>query len=55
VALLGGGVWLDGKVAGNMWTTIMMEDISTGAQRATISSIAALYPHNTVSLAFSAN
>jgi hypothetical protein len=27
---LGGGVWVNGKLAGNMWTTIMMADISTG-------------------------
>ena len=45
----GGGVWLDGKLAGNMWTTIVMEDISTGAHRATTSSIAALYPLNPMS------
>jgi hypothetical protein len=45
----GGGVWVNGKLVGNMWTTIMMEDISTGAHRATISSIAALYPHTTLS------
>ena len=55
VALLGRGIWLDGKLAGNMWTTIMMENISTGAHRATTSSIAALYPYDSMSLAFNAN
>jgi hypothetical protein len=40
----GGGVWIQGNFIGNMWTTVMKEDISSGARRQTASSIAALYP-----------
>jgi hypothetical protein len=38
----GGGVWFQGEVVANMWTTIMMEDIQTGERRASEVSIAAL-------------
>jgi hypothetical protein len=38
----GGGVWLQGEVVANMWTTVMMEDIQTGERRPTHTSIAAL-------------
>ena len=51
----GGGVWVNGKLVGNMWTTIMMENISTGAHRPTTYSIAALFPHAAMSPAFISN
>ncbi len=40
----GGGVWLSGNLVGNMWTTVVKEDIGTGFRRQTETSIAALYP-----------
>jgi hypothetical protein len=43
----GGGVWLKGNLAGNTWTTIMVENSLTGASRQTNTSIAALYPNST--------
>ena len=39
----GGGVWLDGQLTAVMWTTVMMENSQTGAQRTTDMSIAAVY------------
>jgi hypothetical protein len=39
----GGGVWIDGRLAGNMWATIAVEDEQTGASRLTDRSVAALY------------
>ena len=39
----GGGVWVDGRFVAAMWTTVMMENRMTGAQRATNVSIAAVY------------
>jgi hypothetical protein len=40
----GGGVWLKGKLVGNMWTTIMMENKISSERRSTNSAIAAIYP-----------
>jgi hypothetical protein len=40
----GGGVWLQGKLVGNLWSTVMMEDRQTGSRQQTETSIAALYP-----------
>lgn len=40
----GGGVWLQGNLVGNMWTTVMKENAQTGSRRQTETSIAALYP-----------
>ena len=40
----GGGIWIQGNLAGNMWATIMMENESTGERQHTDRSIAALIP-----------
>lgn len=39
----GGGVWANGSLAATMWTTVMMENTTTGEQRATDMSVAAVY------------
>jgi hypothetical protein len=39
----GGGVWLNGRLAGTMWTKVMMEDPVTGERQATEMSVAAIY------------
>lgn len=39
----GGGVWVNGRFAATMWTTVMMENATTGQQRATDLSVAAVY------------
>ena len=39
----GGGVWVNGRFAAAMWTTVMMENRGTGVQRATDVSIAAVF------------
>jgi hypothetical protein len=39
----GGGVWVNGRLAATMWTTIMMESPLTGERQATDMSIAAVY------------
>ena len=39
----GGGVWLNGQLTAVMWTTVMMENSTTGVQRATDMSVAAIY------------
>jgi len=39
----GGGVWVNGLLVANMWTTVMMENATTGEQRATGLSVAAVY------------
>ncbi len=44
----GGGVWLNGRLAATMWTTIMMENSATGERRATDLSIAAIYNDNVI-------
>jgi hypothetical protein len=40
----GGGVWLQGNLVGNIWSTVMMEDVQTGSRRQTNATVAALYP-----------
>lgn len=39
----GGGVWIGGRFAATMWTTVMMESMSSGKRWATDMSIAAVY------------
>ncbi len=39
----GGGVWLNGRLAATMWTTVMMENPTTGVRQATDLSVAAIY------------
>lgn len=39
----GGGVWVNGRLAAIMWTTVMMENRTTGEQRATDLSVAAVF------------
>lgn len=39
----GGGVWVDGRFVAATWTTVMIENRMTGAQRETDVSIAAVY------------
>jgi hypothetical protein len=45
----GGSVWHEGDLVANMWTTIMMENISTGAVRPTDASIVAIFPATSIS------
>jgi hypothetical protein len=45
----GGSVWHEGELVANMWTTIMMENISTGALRPTDVSIVAVFPASSIS------
>lgn len=39
----GAGVWLQGKLVGNIWSTVMKENVHTDYRRQTGASIAALY------------
>jgi hypothetical protein len=39
----GGGVWVNGRLAANLWTAVVLENTTTGEQRATDLSIAAVY------------
>lgn len=45
----GGSVWHEGELVANMWTTIMMENILTGAFRPTDASIVAIFPASAIS------
>jgi len=45
----GGSVWHEGELVANMWTAIMMENISTGALRPTDASIVAIFPASSIS------
>ena len=45
----GGSVWHEGELVANVWTTIMMENISTGALRPTDVSVVAIFPVNSIS------
>jgi hypothetical protein len=45
----GGSVWHEGELVANMWTAIMMENISTGALRPTDVSIVAVFPASSIS------
>ena len=45
----GGSVWHEGELVANVWTTIMMENISTGALRPTDVSVVAIFPMSSVS------
>lgn len=40
----GGGVWYRGKLLGNVWTTVIMKDVDTGAEYPTDMGVAALFP-----------
>ena len=39
----GGGVWFNGRLAATIWTTIMMENTTTGVRRPTDMSVAAIF------------
>jgi len=41
----GGGVWVNGRLAATMWTTIMMENTESGERRSTDISVAAVFSH----------